>query len=53
MSSYIPEASPERISVREFFAHGERMYLCAQGTPSAAKDVAVCRAISGARRILN
>ncbi|MFT4704801.1 MAG: hypothetical protein ACI81R_002509 [Bradymonadia bacterium] len=52
MTSYLSEASPEKISVRRFEYAGEALFLCALGKIGAGKDVAVCRAISGARRIL-
>ena len=53
MTGYLAEARPERIAVRRFDHGGEPLFLCALITStSAAKDVAVCRAVSGARRIL-
>lgn len=52
MSAYVTEAAPERITVRRFAHKGEEMYVCALGGETVSKDVAVCRAIRGARRIL-
>lgn len=52
MSGYLATARPERIAVRRFDHGGEPLFLCALGEQDARKDVAVCRAVSGARRIL-
>lgn len=52
MASYVNDASPDRITVRRFAHHGEELYVCALGGETVSKDVAVCRAIRGARRIL-
>lgn len=46
-------ATPDRISLRRFSANGEDLYLCVLGAPGAAKDVALNRAVTGARRILS
>lgn len=45
-------ATPDGVSVRRFSAHDEDLYLCVLGRPGATKEVALNRAIAGARRIL-
>ena len=52
LEATIGEAHRDRISIRRFKAHGEDLYLCILGEPGAAKDVALNRVVSGARRIL-
>lgn len=53
LTASIPGATPDRLSLRRFTTHGEDLYLCVLGAPGAAKDVALNRAVSGARRILS
>lgn len=53
LTASIPGASADRLSLRRFSAHGEDLYLCVIGEPGAAKDVALNRAVTGARRILS
>lgn len=48
----IPNADPETISVRRIDQFDEELYLCVLGERGAGKDVALNRAIAGARRIL-
>ena len=52
LAASIPRATADRLSLRRFSAHGETLFLCILGEPGAAKDVALNRAATGARRIL-
>jgi len=52
LAQYIPRADSSRIAIRHFTCGGESLYVCVLGDPGASKDVALCRALSGARRIL-
>ena len=52
LSQYVDTARTSNTAVRAFEVHGATLVACVIGRDGAKKDVAIARALSGARRIL-
>jgi hypothetical protein len=52
LSQYVDSARASNTAVRAFEVHGATLVACVVGRDGAQKDVAIARALSGARRIL-
>ncbi len=52
LSQYVATARPANTAVRTFDVHGATLVACVVGRDGAQKDVAIARALAGARRIL-